>query len=850
MTTTMINRDEPPQREADLLAVVDDACQTLERLGASLERLDASLDGEAHPFEQTLKEASWACARARDELAHPALTLATVGTTSSGKSTLLNALIGRRLAPMDTHEMSAGLLEVHHARQWALEVCSGQATPPATPEALDEASAHDMIRACMEGYHRARAEGEAPEIPHLRLSCPLFPMHPSHDFARALGGEVRFVALDLPGLRTVDDQTHLEIIQSRVRRAFNLITLDYVTLFQREQRDVLLGELEQVVRELGGKLDTMLFIMNRVDLRTSQDSPLSESIAEAGRVITERLRPEQPVEVIPFSALLYFHASRLSTAFLQQDVALAQHIAQELRQDCGGLIESHLFELDAAACTRYLAALGEEVPERADVEDLQDALEAQWGKIGNAIKRGRELTHAQLATVTALAFSASGHELLWGRLLECIRRNASATLVYPVVSGVLPLLDKLRREVGGYSRTQQLQTLGELEEARAQLGAFEQRLQDRLGEEARALAVQQERLLDFLSGEPDFSDGEVYKRFIEFLRGGLLASEGEHGNLFKLPFIVQDLKKELNRATLRKLRSFFKREALSREVEGYFAARVPLELAREVADAYERLGRLWRGPLVDEGLELELAGDDPQLEQWRALQRNMADYFVAVRRVLTYETERYLRGWGKILGREVAALVRQQAEHVWSQLPREDGALLGGLGDELHGGPILLHLDDLEIPHDVLRIEDPTLTTSRTETLSEEQRVSCFRRTVTREIERVRVQIPSSGEVTDLLNAGINAEERAFYRRIYGWFARSLNLAHEGLQDQLDDYFDVLRQGIAAREQALEQDAGAILERWGALDAEVGRFGQGCQALTRAAGMATSAVEEPQQHGS
>lgn len=834
-------------REAELLAVVDDACQTLEGLGEALARMSASLEGQAHPFGPALDEARWACERALEELAHPALTLATVGTTSSGKSTLLNALIGRRLAPMDTHEMSAGLLEIHHAKQWEMEVCSGQAALPAT---LDESSAHDAIRACMEGYHHARAQGTPPEIPHLRLSCPLFPMHPSHDFARALGGEVRFVAIDLPGLRTVDDQTHLEIIQSRVRRAFNLITLDYVTLFQREQRDLLLGELEQVVRELGGKLDTMLFIMNRVDLRTSQDSPLAESIAEAGRVITERLRPEQPVEVIPFSALLYFHASRLSTAFLQQDVALAQQIVQELRQDCGGLVEAHVFELDAATCARYLAALGEEVPERADVEALQDALEVQWGKIGNAIKRGRDLSHAQLALVTALAFGASGHDLLWGRLLECIRRNASATLVYPVVSGVLPALEKLRRELGGYSRTQQLQTLGELDEARAQLGAFEQRLQDRLGEEARALAAAQEGLLDFLAGEPDFADGEVYKRFIAFLRSGLLAREAEHGNLFKLPFIVQDLKKALNKHTLRKLRGFFKEEALTREVEGYFAARVPLELARELADAYERLGRLWRGPLIDEGFCIEVGADDPRLEQWRALQKNMADYFVAVRRVLTYETERYLRGWGKILGREVAALVRQQAEHVWSQLPREDGELLGGLGGELRGEPILLQLEELEIPQDVLSIADPTLTTSRTETLSEAKRVSCFQRTVTREVERVVVQIPSSGEVTDLLNAGINAEEHAFYQRIYGWFARSLDLAHEGLRDQLDDYFEVLRQGIAAREQALEQDAGAILERWGELDAELERFAQGCQTLTRAAGMSAGGAQERRTHGS
>ena len=43
-------------------------------------------------------------------LSNPYITIATVGTTSSGKSTILNAMIGRDIAPSDVDEMSAGIL--------------------------------------------------------------------------------------------------------------------------------------------------------------------------------------------------------------------------------------------------------------------------------------------------------------------------------------------------------------------------------------------------------------------------------------------------------------------------------------------------------------------------------------------------------------------------------------------------------------------------------------------------------------------------------------------------------------------------------------------------------------------
>ncbi|MCC5667592.1 dynamin family protein [Nostoc sp. CHAB 5784] len=50
-----------------------------------------------------------------DELQNPTLTLATTGTTSSGKSTLVNLLCGAEIVPVAVSEMSAGAVTIEYS---------------------------------------------------------------------------------------------------------------------------------------------------------------------------------------------------------------------------------------------------------------------------------------------------------------------------------------------------------------------------------------------------------------------------------------------------------------------------------------------------------------------------------------------------------------------------------------------------------------------------------------------------------------------------------------------------------------------------------------------------------------
>ena len=77
-------------------------------------RLDPQLFGQNGNLAESFNETDSLLTEGVQRLEKPSLSIATIGTTSSGKSTLVNSLIGHRLAPMEAGEMSSGILRFTH----------------------------------------------------------------------------------------------------------------------------------------------------------------------------------------------------------------------------------------------------------------------------------------------------------------------------------------------------------------------------------------------------------------------------------------------------------------------------------------------------------------------------------------------------------------------------------------------------------------------------------------------------------------------------------------------------------------------------------------------------------------
>ncbi len=226
-------------------------------------------------------------------LENPSFRIATLGTTSSGKSTIVNALIGRKIAPIEAGEMSGGVLTLKHSQEQRLMIAETENAVWDTGAwtGLSDEDVYQRIRSVMHSYHAARKKREY-VAPQITAYVPLLPACDASLLGLPNGIGVELI--DLPGLKSVQDRINLATIQKQVNKAFSLVALDYMQI-DDDHRKRLLEELKKVVEYLQGRTDSMIFILNRVDQRGADDLPLSVRIDKLREEIKEVLSlPELP----------------------------------------------------------------------------------------------------------------------------------------------------------------------------------------------------------------------------------------------------------------------------------------------------------------------------------------------------------------------------------------------------------------------------------------------------------------------------------------------------------------------------------------------------------------------------
>jgi hypothetical protein len=149
--------------------------------------------------------------RLLDSLHHPELVLATTGTTSSGKSALVNLLCGAEIMPVAFDEMSAGVVSIRHGpgRTLTVQQTKEAAWECGTWSGLSDEEIYQCLLGVMRAYHRCREHLGDNGGNHTLPACPRFDLeYPtrigSHPELLDLPGCCRFRILDLPGLKVFD----------------------------------------------------------------------------------------------------------------------------------------------------------------------------------------------------------------------------------------------------------------------------------------------------------------------------------------------------------------------------------------------------------------------------------------------------------------------------------------------------------------------------------------------------------------------------------------------------------------------------------------------------------------------
>jgi len=225
-----------------------------------IQHLPESYHAEIHELSNNLETA---LEKLIDELRHPTLILATTGTTSSGKSTLVNFLCGADIVPTAVSEMSAGTVTIEYSEERALII---KETPGALWgcgewKNISDEEIYDRLDEVMISYLDAREEQPNLACPQSIIYYP-FRLIKNEELLELPEG-VTVKLLDLPGLSHVGDEGNLSVIK-QCREALCLMTYNSAETDRDKVRN-LLSEVVEQVRELKGSPARMLFILNRID---------------------------------------------------------------------------------------------------------------------------------------------------------------------------------------------------------------------------------------------------------------------------------------------------------------------------------------------------------------------------------------------------------------------------------------------------------------------------------------------------------------------------------------------------------------------------------------------------------
>jgi GTPase SAR1 family protein len=229
-----------------------------------------------------------------NELDSPTLTLATTGTTSSGKSTLVNFLCGAELVPVAVQEMSAGIVIIEYSENISLEIYAtvGAAWESGKWENITEEEIYKRLNDIMKGYHNNKDQNPNMACPQSRIT---YPFRMVRDLNLELPEATKIRIMDLPGLAFVGDEGNANVIR-QCREALCLVTYNSEETDRKKMNDLLQEVVEQV-KELRGTPARMLFVLNKIDVfhrdkdwKASEEDFITKTVTAIKAKLTEELR--------------------------------------------------------------------------------------------------------------------------------------------------------------------------------------------------------------------------------------------------------------------------------------------------------------------------------------------------------------------------------------------------------------------------------------------------------------------------------------------------------------------------------------------------------------------------------
>ncbi|MCX7107646.1 MAG: dynamin family protein [Methylococcales bacterium] len=302
-------------------------------------------------FNQLNDKFRFAIERLHKDLQSPTLILATTGTTSSGKSTIVNLLCGADLMPRMTQEMSAGVVYIHNSpdnkRILNIHKTDGALWECDEWHDLSDSEIRNKLTTVMDSFNTNKHIGQLAS-PHIELTYPLACFNNPELLALSnLPKSTQFKLMDLPGLRNHQDNTNAQVIKS-CRDALCLVAYNMEET-DENRRIELVQQVLQQIKHMGGSPARMMFILNRIDAFLSDheaDRRRDEHIDKVKTEITDILYKELPEHRDTLENLTFSPLSSLPALHAQliKSVNDRIHSADELDKHFNSLIPEELLD--------------------------------------------------------------------------------------------------------------------------------------------------------------------------------------------------------------------------------------------------------------------------------------------------------------------------------------------------------------------------------------------------------------------------------------------------------------------------------------------------------------------------
>jgi hypothetical protein len=777
------NVQQDETRNLDIKIKLLKTQNNLQELGCSIENLvekypdaftDETIQSQLEKFRQVYQEAL-------RRLDAPNLCIATIGTTSSGKSTVVNALIGCRIAPIEAGEMSAGVLTLRHSneRKLIVEATEGATWEAGEWEGLTDEDLYNKIRSVMTDYHQIRQKQKICIAPQVTVIGSLFPA--LEQSLLGLPDEIGIELIDLPGLKSVQDADNLAVIQSQVNKAFCLVALDYMQV-DDQHRKRLLEELKQVVKYLQGRTDSMIFILNRVDQRGSDDVPLEERISKLQSEIQETLSLKVLPDILPFNARLLYNAqcawglgSLKSKSLVNQQTRLK--LLKAMFQDCAGTIKQFVYE--------------------------DKNLRRWFQNLEDRVADGKNIDDNTLRKVLDYAQKWSGGEQLWHRLRVRLQESFSELVILPALFEVFVSCDALITTVDSLIEAGKM-TQGNIKEKQAEVECQYQNASKDIKRLSQEFQNKIKEIVEPLKKNTPESRSKAAQKAQEL---GLQGFQ----SLFEA---IDEIETDLTEKLIFPVRNAFKNNLVTYELEEKLNEVIAPTYARNIAKAYDLVSRKCKGFTHQSGSWVkEVRQDDTEgLRELEHAERGVRSLYFAMREALSVRTEFLLQAKAKQLEDAWNSLLKTKQNELYNlchkKLPdlKLDQAIIAEFKNRISQTTPTLPENLFTFSANIKQSKKKNKEVVGKQAVQEDYTSkSCFKKkTKTRtvwkdkieQVEYRKLELPDADNMARQWAGGIGQKKEELWDILYDWMINHLKEVDLEFEQSLDDVINFVNRSL------------------------------------------------------